>query len=151
MEVSQSVSSVSQSCLILWDLMYCSMTGFPVHHPEPTQTHVYWISDAIQPFHPLLPASPLALNLSQHQSLFQRAGSLHHMPPLLQSFGVLASVLPMNIQGWFPLGLTGLISLLSSGLSRVFSSNTVQKHQFFSTQCVFNPQLNKAETGTQWD
>ena len=57
------------------------------------------VGDAIQPSHPLLPASPLALNLSQHQSLFQRAGSLHHMPPLLQSFGVLASVLPMNIQG----------------------------------------------------
>ena len=45
-----------------------------------------------------------------------------------------ASVLPMNIQGWFPLGLTGLISLLSRGLSRVFSSTTIQKHQFFSVQ-----------------
>ena len=45
-----------------------------------------------------------------------------------------ASVLPMYIQSWFPLGLTGLISLLSKGLSRVFSSTTVQKHQFFSAQ-----------------
>ena len=45
-----------------------------------------------------------------------------------------ASALPMNTQGWFPSGLTGLISLLSKGLSRVFSSTTVQKHQFFSTQ-----------------
>ena len=45
-----------------------------------------------------------------------------------------ASVLPMNIQGWFPLGLTGLISLLSKGLSRAFSSTTVQKHQFFGAQ-----------------
>ena len=45
-----------------------------------------------------------------------------------------ASVLPMNIQDWFPLGLTGLISLLSKGLSRVFSDTTVQKHQFFSAQ-----------------
>jgi len=45
-----------------------------------------------------------------------------------------ASVLPMNIQGWFPWGLTGLISLLSKGLSRVFSSITIQKHQFFGTQ-----------------
>ena len=53
-----------------------------------------------------------------------------------QSIGVsaLASVLPMNIQDWFPLGLTGLISLLSKGLSRSFSSTTVQKHQFFSSQ-----------------
>ena len=45
-----------------------------------------------------------------------------------------ASVLPMNIQGWFPLGLTGLISLQFKGLSRVFSNTTVQKHQFFGTQ-----------------
>ena len=45
-----------------------------------------------------------------------------------------ASVLPVNIQDWFPLGLTGLISLLSKGLSRVFSNITVQRHQFFSTQ-----------------
>ena len=45
-----------------------------------------------------------------------------------------ASVLPVNIQGWFPLGLTGLISLLSKGLSRVFFSTTIQKHQFFGTQ-----------------
>ena len=45
-----------------------------------------------------------------------------------------ASVLPMNIQSWFPLGLTGLISLMSKGLSRVFSSTTVWKHQFFGAQ-----------------
>ena len=51
-----------------------------------------------------------------------------------QSFGALASVLPMNIQDWFPLGLTGLISLLSKGFSRVFSSTTIWKHQFFSAQ-----------------
>ena len=53
-----------------------------------------------------------------------------------QSIGasVLTSVLPMNIQGWFPLGLTGLISLQSKGLSRVFSSTIIQKHKFFGTQ-----------------
>ena len=51
-----------------------------------------------------------------------------------QNIGASASILPMNIQGWFPLGLTGLIFLQSKGLSRVFSSTTVQKHQFFSTQ-----------------
>ena len=51
-----------------------------------------------------------------------------------QSIGVSASVLPMNIQGWSPLGLTGLISLLSRRLSRVFSSITVQKHHFFGIQ-----------------
>ena len=51
-----------------------------------------------------------------------------------QSTGASASVLPMNIQGWSPLGLTGLISMQSKGLSRVFSYTTVQKHQFFGAQ-----------------
>ena len=51
-----------------------------------------------------------------------------------QNIGVSASVLPVNIQDWFPWGLTGLISLLSKGLSRVFSNTTVQKHQFFCAQ-----------------
>ena len=59
-----------------------------------------------------------------------------------QSFGALvsASVLPMSIQGWFPLGWTGWISLLSKGLSRIFSKTTVPNHQFFSAQ----PSLEKA-------
>ena len=67
--------------------------------------------------------------------------ALHYFMSLLftsggHSIGASASVsvLPMNIQGWFPLGLTGLISLLSKGCSRVFSNTTVQKHQFFGTQ-----------------
>ena len=77
--------------------------------------------------------------LSQHQGLFQWVGS----SPVSwlftsgsQSIGAsaLISVLPVNIQGWFPLELTGWISLLSRGLSRVFSSTTIWKHQFFSTQ-----------------
>ena len=51
-----------------------------------------------------------------------------------QYIGASASVLPMNIQGWFPLGLTGLISLQSKGFSRVFCNTTVQKHQFFNAQ-----------------
>ena len=87
----------------------------------------------IQPSYPLLSPSLPACNLSQHQSLFQWVSSSHQVAKVL---GVLASasVLPMNIQDWFPLGLTGLISLQSRGLSRVFSNTTVQKHQFFSTQ-----------------
>ena len=61
-----------------------------------------------------------------------------------QSIGDSASVsvLPMNIQDWFPLGWTGWISLQSKGLSRVFSSTTVQKHQFFSAQPSFGAQLS---------
>ena len=126
-------SSVVQLCLILCHPMDCSKTGFPVHHqlPELAQTHVHRVSNAIQPSHPLSPCSP-ALNLSQHQSLpvsqFFTSGD--------QSIGVSVStsVLPMNIQEWFPLGLTGWISLQSKGLSRVFYSTTVQKHQFFGAQ-----------------
>jgi len=60
-----------------------------------------------------------------------------------QSNGVSASasILPMNIQDWFPLVLTGLISLQSKGLSRVFSNTTVQKHQCFGTQLLYSPTL----------
>ena len=66
-------SSVAQSYLTLCDPRNCSTPGFPVHHqlPEPTQTHVHWVGDAIQPSHPLLSPSPPALNLSQHQGLFK--------------------------------------------------------------------------------
>ena len=131
---SALLCSVPKSCLTLCNPMDCSTSGFSVlrYLPELAQTHVHPVSDAIQPSHPLSPPSPPALNLSQHQSfpmnwLFASGG---------QSIGASASasVLPMNSQGWFPLGLTGLLSLQSKGLSRVFSSTTVQKHQFFGIQ-----------------
>ena len=66
-------SSVAQSCLTLCDPMNCSTPGLPIHHqlPGSTQTHVHRISGAIQPSHPLSSPSPPALNLSQHQGLFQ--------------------------------------------------------------------------------
>ena len=68
---SQSVQSLSQSCLTLCDPMDCSTPGLPVHHqlPELTQTHVHRVSDAIQPSHPLSSPSPPAFHLSQHQGL----------------------------------------------------------------------------------
>ena len=103
--------------------------------PEFTQTRVHWVSDAIQLSQPLSSPSPPALNLSQHQGLFKWVRSSHQSIGG-QSIEVSAStsVLPMNIQDWFPLGWTGWISLQSKGLSRVFSITTVQKHQFFGTQ-----------------
>ena len=72
-------SSVAQSCPTLCDSMDCSMPGLPVHHqvPQPTQTDVIRASDAIQPSHPLSSPSPPALNLCQHQGLFQWVGSSH--------------------------------------------------------------------------
>ena len=70
-------SSVAQSCPTLCDPMDCSTPGLPVHYqlPEFIQTHVHWVSDAIQPSHPLSSPSHPAFNLSQHQGLFQRVSS----------------------------------------------------------------------------
>ena len=132
-KVVSSVQLLSRVCLC--DPMGCSTPGFSVHHqlPELAQTNIHRVSDAIQTSPPLSSPSPPAFNLSQHQGLFQWVSSSLSGG---QSIGVSASVLvlPMNIQDWFPLGLTGLISLLSKGLSRVFSNTTVQKHQFFDAQ-----------------
>ena len=66
--------------------MNCSTPGLPVHHqiPEFTQTHVHWVSDAIQPSHPLSSPSPPAANPSQHKSLFQWAISLHEVAIILE-------------------------------------------------------------------
>ena len=74
----KSVSSVTQSCLTLCDPMDCSMPGFPVHHqlPEFTQTHAHWVSDAIQPSHPLSSPSPLAFNLFPSIRVFSNESAL---------------------------------------------------------------------------
>ena len=134
-------SSVAQSCLTLCDPMDCSTSGFPVHHQllEFTQTHVHWVSDAIQPSHSVTP-------FSSYLQSFPASGSFlmsQFFTSGGQSIGVSAStsVLPRNIQDWFPLGWTGWISLQSRGLSRVFSNTTVQKHQFYGTQLSYTPAL----------
>ena len=73
-------SSVTQSCLTLCDPTNHSTPDLPVHQlPESTQTHIHWVGDAIQPSHPLLSPSPPALNLFQHQGLFQWVSSLHQV------------------------------------------------------------------------
>ena len=114
--------------------MNCGTPCFPVLHylPEFAQTRVHWVSDSFQPPHPLLSPFPPALNLLSI-GVFSNELALCIRWPKYWSFSS-ASVLLVNIQGWFPLGLTDLISLLSKGLSRVFSSITVWKHQFFGTQ-----------------
>ena len=89
--------------------------------------------------HPTMPSS--VVPFSSHFQSFPASGSFQ-MSQLFASGGqsleasasASASVLQMNIQDWFPLGWTGWISLLSKGLSRVFSNTTVQKHQFFGAQ-----------------
>ena len=84
--LSCSVQVVAQSCPTLCDPMDCSMPDLPVHHqlPEPTQTHVHWVSDAIQPPHPLLSPSPQAFNLPQHQGLFKWVSSSHQVAKVLE-------------------------------------------------------------------
>ena len=114
----------AQLCLTLWDSMDYSMPGFPVlrHLLEFAQTHVHWVDDTIQPSCPVTPFSHLqsfpASRSFPMSWLFASGG---------QSIGASASVLPVNIQGWFPLGLTGLVSFQSKGLSRLFLNITVQK------------------------
>ena len=121
--------SITQSRPTLCNPMDCNMPDLPVLHYllEFAQTHVHSVDGAIQLSRPLLPPSSPALNLSQHFRVFSNESALHIRWPKYWSFSS-ASVLPMNIQDWFPLRLTGLLSLLSKGLSRVFSSTTVRKH-----------------------
>ena len=70
---------VPKLCLTFSDPMYCSTPGFPVLHHLLEFAHVYWVSEAISPSHPLSSSSPFALSLSQHQGLFQWVGSLHQV------------------------------------------------------------------------
>ena len=93
--ITQFSSVQSLSRVWLCDPMDCSIPGFPVYHqlPEFTQAHVHWISDAIQPSHPLSSPSPTALNLSQHQGLFQWVSSSHQVAKVLEfQFQQLTSV-----------------------------------------------------------
>ena len=84
--ISCCCSSLTPSCLTPCDPMECSTPGLPVHHqlPELTHIHVHWVSDAIQPSHPLLSLSPPAFNLSQHQGLFKWVSSLHQVAKVLE-------------------------------------------------------------------
>ena len=77
---------VTKSCPTLWNPQDCSMPGFPVLHCllEFAHTHIHWLGDTIQQSHPLSPPSPPALNLSQHQGHFQRAGSLYQVARALE-------------------------------------------------------------------
>ena len=132
--------SVHQSCPTLWDPKHCSMPGLPVHHqlPEFTQTHVHWIGDATQPSHSLSSPSPPA-SIFPSIRVFSSESVLYIRWPKYWSFSF--SVSPsgeysglISFRKGNPLGRTGLISLQSKGLSRVFSNTTVQKHPFFGAQ-----------------
>ena len=101
----------------------------PISGVYPNSCPLSWgchptISSSVIPFSSCLQSFPASRSFPKSW-LFASGG---------QNVGASASVLPMNIQGWFPLGLTGLISLQSKGLSRVFCSITVWHHQFFGVQ-----------------
>ena len=124
--------SIIQSCWTLWDPRDCRMPGFPALHqlPELAQTCPLsrWyhptISSSVIPFSSCLQSFPASGSFPTSQ-LFTWGG-----PSIGASAS--ASVLPMIIQGWFPLGLTDWISLQPKGLSRVFPNTTVQK----KTVCI---------------
>ena len=137
---SVQFSPVTQLCTTLCDPINHGTPGLPVQHqlPEFTQTHVHWVSDAIQPSHPLSSPSPPALNVSQHQGLFKWLSSSQSGG---QNIGVSAStsVLPMNTQDCSPLGLTGWISLQPKGLSSLLQhhsskASVLQRSAFFMVQ-----------------
>ena len=125
-------SSVAQLCLTLWEPMDARL-------PHPSLTPRAWSNSCTsnQWCHPTISSS--VIPFSSCLQSFPASGSFpvsHLFTSSSQSIGASASasVLPMNIQDWFPLGWTGLISLQSKGLSKVLSNTTVQKHQFFSAQ-----------------
>ena len=128
-------SSVTQLCPTLWDPMDCSTPGLPIHHQllDFNQIHVHWVSDAIQPSHPLSSPTPPAFNLSQHQGLFQWVSSLHQVAKVLefllqhQSFQwILRTDLPQD-------GLVGS-PCRSRGSQESTPKPQFKKHQFFGAQ-----------------
>ena len=125
----EKVLVLSFSCVwIFVTPMDCSTPGFPALHylPEFAQTHVHWDRDAIQPSHPLLPPSPPALNLSSMSVINVNAVS-RLFASGGQSVGASASasVLPVNIQCWFPLGLTVQWTLQESSHSTSYSGGSL--------------------------
>ena len=130
----------SLSCPTLCNPMDCRTSGLPVHCSWSLLK--FMPIELVMPYNHLILCCPLLLLPSIFASItvFSNESVLHIRWPNYWSF-TSASVLPMNIQDWFPLGWTGWISLQSKGLSRVFSNTIVQKHPFFSTQLSYSPTL----------
>ena len=130
--------------------MDCSMSGHPVHHklPEFNQTHVHWVGDTIQPSHPLSSPSPSTSILSQHYG-FSSESVIHIRWPKYW-VSASASVLPVNIQHWFPLGWTGWISLQPKGLSSLLqphsSKASILQHSAFFIVQLSHPYMTNGKT-----
>ena len=134
LSIPHSTAVHSLSCPAVCDPMNCSTPGFPVLHYliEFAQIYFHWIGDAIQhltPCHPLLflpSIFPSIRVFSNEPALRIRWANI--------GASTSASVLPMNIQGWFPLGLTGLISLQSKNFQESSAASQFESNQFFSAQ-----------------
>ena len=143
--------SVAKSWLTLCDPMDCSSPGLPVLHylPELAQTHVCWIGDAIQLSYSLSPPSPPALSLSQYQGLFHWVSSSHQVAKVLE-----LQFQHQSFQWIFrddSVGLTGLISLLSKGFSRVLLQHHSSKvsilwHSAFFMVQISHPYMTTRKT-----
>ena len=126
-------NSVAQSCLTLCDPLNSSTPGLPVCRqlPEFTQTHVHWVSDTIQPSHPLSSPSPPAFNLSQHQNL--PMSQFFATWPKYWSFSF--NISPSNEHSrLISFRMDWLELLVVQGTLKSLLQMTVQKHQFFSAQ-----------------
>ena len=130
--------SVMSDC----DPMDCSMPGFSVlqHLLELAQTHVHWIGDAIQPSHPLSFPSPPVFNLSYIKIFSNESALCIRWPKNWASASV--SVLLKNIHDWFPLGLTGLISLQSKGLKSLLQYHNSEASILWHSAFFIKAQLS---------
>ena len=128
------ISTVQLSCSVMSDSLWAhGLQHARLPCPSPAPRACSNSCPLSRWCHPTISLSVVpfsCLQSFQHQGLFHWVGSSH----VAEVFRASASVLPMNIQDWFPLGLTSWISLQSKGLSRVFSNTTVQKHKFFGAQ-----------------
>ena len=147
---SIQLSSVAQSCLTLWDAKNCSMPCLPVHHqlPDFTQTHVHWVSDAIQPSHPLSSHSPPVVNLSQHQCLFQWVSSSHQVAKILDcSFNISPSNWNWGLisfrMDW--LDLLSVQRTLKSLLQHHSSKASILRHSAFFTVQLSHPYMTNGK------
>ena len=148
---SVQFGSVAQSCLTLCDPMNCSTPGLPIHHqlPEFTQTHVHWVSDAIQPSHPLSSPSAPAPNLSQHQSLYNESTLRMRWPKYWSfSFSIIPSKETPGLisfrMDW--LDLLALQGTLKSLLQHHNSKASILRRSAFFTVQLSHPYMTTGKT-----
>ena len=136
-------SSVAHSCPTLCNPVDCSTPGFPVLHqlPELAQTHVHWVSEANQLSHPLMSPSPPALNLSQHQGLFQWVSSLHQVAKALEF-----QLQHQSFQWVFRTDLLAVQGTLKSLLQHYSSKASILWRSAFSMVQLSHPYMATGKT-----